>query len=112
MKILKYNENRQNNWNKKRMEKLYDEYSDFGNLVLEYLGLNYRGMFQDEPYHYNLTEFWFEEDEDNFLNVYYEHGNYSNNSQVNFTFDNEEFQKLLFFMNNPDTYKSSKKFNL
>lgn len=111
MKIQKFNESVQN-WTEDRIQKLYEEESELSQLIVDYLELNHSGVFNDEKQYYALVEYWFEEDEKGLFNVFFRHGGYGRDETINHEFSNNEFKDLLNFMNNPDAYKKSKKYNL
>ena len=114
MKIKKFNESAQN-WTKDKIHKMYDEYSEFDDLVKEYLFIHYEDKFEDKKDNYYLNEFWLDEDiidERGILNVNYKHNGYKRTEYVNYEFSDEEFQNLLIFMNDPEAYKTAQKYNL
>lgn len=111
MKIYNFNESVQI-WTEEKIEKLSEEEFELSQLILDYLDLNHSGLFNDKKMYYYLNEYWFEEDEEGHFNVFFKHGGYGRDETINHEFSNDEFQDLLNFMNNPDAYKSSKKYNL
>ena len=112
MKIQKFNESLEN-WTENKVAKMYDEHSEFGELVREYLYINHKDLFEDEYRSYYLAQFWYDGTGDNNkLSVFYSHSGYNRKEYINYEFPNEELEYLLEFMNNPEVYRTSKKFNL
>jgi hypothetical protein len=113
MKIQKFNESAQN-WTENKIAKMYDEHSEFDKLVRDYLYINHKDLFEDEKNLYRLNQFWFEPDSDEYnkLTVFYSHNGYKRKEYINYEFSDEEFDDLLKYMNNPEMYKDSKKYNL
>lgn len=116
MKIKRFNESiKRGYWTENKIRKMYDDDSDLSSLILNYLELNHLELFEDAKTYYHLNQYWFEEDEENLFNVYYTHSGYSGYKRgetISYEFSNEEFNDLLIYMNNPEMYKNSKKFNI
>lgn len=112
MKIQKFNESVQN-WTEDKIQKMYDDKFELGCIVLEYLEIYHKDLFKDEKQYYFLEQFWFEEDEEGLFNVYCKNSGYrKKDDRISYEFSTEEFQDLLSFMNNPETYRDSKKYNI
>ena len=112
MKIQKFNESVKKGWTENKIRKMYEEDSNLGELVLKYLELNRLELFQDNRIYYHLDQYWFEEDYGNLFNVYYTHGGYKRKETITYEFPDYEFKDLLVYMNNPEAYENSKKFNI
>jgi len=116
MKIQKFNESVQN-WTKSKIEQIYDEQNEMADLVLDYLYMHHSDKFEDDKKYYRLSEFWFDEEVSHTggnrsFGVFYHHGGYGRKEYISYEFPDNEFQDLLSFMNNPEVYKDSKKYNL
>ena len=111
MKIQKFNESVQD-WTEDKIQKMYDDRTDLGNVILNYFELIHLDFIKGDKTYYYLNEFWFEEDEEGLFNVEYLYNVYGKKDRIKYEFPTEEFQDLLSFMNNPETYKDSKKYNI
>lgn len=111
MKLKKFNESIRN-WSENKIRKMYDEKFDLSTLVLDFLEIHHKELFQDEKIYYFLDQFWFEEDDENLFNVLYNHSGYNRKETISHEFQNEEFENLLSYMNNPEMYKNARKYNI
>lgn len=112
MRIQKINESIQN-WSEEKISKMYDDKYELSELILGYVAE--RGDISEKNVlDYYLDEFWFEDggedvDEDDiYFTVSFTYGD---RKITQFDFTQKEFD-LIFYMNDPQLYKSSKKYNL
>jgi hypothetical protein len=112
MKIQKFNESVQN-WSEEKISKMYDDKYEFSELILGYVAE--RGDISEKNVlDYYLDDFWFEEggeenEEDTYFNASF---TYVDRKITYFEFTKKEFEDLILYMNDPQLYTSSKKYNL
>jgi hypothetical protein len=112
MKYLKIFEQNSEKWTFNKIDDLYNDKSDMASLILRYLVFNNLVELKKDrfAYHYNIDEFWFEEDDDDgFFSVTYKE---RNPHEIRYDFTKQQFDDLLSFMNDPETYESAKKYNI
>lgn len=113
MKHLKLFENSSEKWSLSKVEELYDDMEQMGKLIFEYLTFNNFVKPKDkEYYHYHFEEFWLDEEEDIFFSVLYKHTQYKNPEEIRYDFTKNQFDDLMGYMNDPETYKNSKNYNI
>ena len=100
----------QNNkyWSVKKFEKINDDLGKMSTLINEFLILN--NQHPNDENDYSLSQFWFEGRHDEFFCVYFEDIN--NGNSFNRHFADEQLENLLQFMNDPEFYKETKKYNI
>jgi len=114
MKIQKFNE-ASTIWSETRFKQL-----DHEKIVMSYLIINFINTLYEEnkfdKSKYEISDYWFEEDgnKDVYFAVSVEYIGSSNhmNRYETENFTKDEFDDLITFMNNPEEYIESKKYNL
>ena len=64
--------------------------------------------------YYTLYDFWYDAGSNEYdkLNVVYKFNGRKTTDYINYDFPDAEFENLLKFMNNPELYKNSQKYNI
>jgi hypothetical protein len=99
MKLKKFNENSE--WSDEKVQKIFQEYNNFYKLVSDYL------EFSSNLY---IDDIWFPDEEGKYMQItYYNHRGIQ--FEYNITKD-EYFNELIPFLNDPEVYRSAKKYNV
>ncbi len=104
MKISKFNESVSQEWTDEKIKKVFADYSSFCSLVNEYAD------FKDDQ-KYFLQDLWWDFDSDEYLCICVEWSHHQQSKNIYFS-KKEYYENIIPFINDPDTYKVSKRYNL
>jgi hypothetical protein len=111
MKHLRLFENTEN-WSLSKIEGIHDDLDKMKDLIFEYLILNNLIQVEEKRSYYYVLEFWLDEEEDIFFSVKIKNIIRKKDKEFDYDFTKQQFNDLLIFMNDPEIYKNTKKYNL
>lgn len=109
--LKKFKESFNGEWSIEKFKNLYNTLDDMKELMIEFLRVSDIFKFKYDSHNYIIDTFVYDED-DEIIYIVFRHSSSGIDDEYSYEFVDEELEELILYMNNPDLYLKSKKYNL
>jgi hypothetical protein len=109
--LKKFKESVNDEWSIEKFKNLYNTLDYMKDLIINFLTNSRKMKFKQESHNYNIETFIYDDDGE-LLYIEFKHCSSGIDDGYSYEFTDEELYELISYMNNPDLYLKSKKYNL